>query len=233
MPSPADVHEPGLRLCDLSFSAGYREDEIPSVEPSGRGGFVDSRRRCDAESLPPVLPRVEQYVRERVPHLARRAQQVEVVPPVENGACARKHAVDRACEPRANGLHPARESSLRIGLDEEMRVIALQGVVQDAEVTALASDAQAPLELPHQRSRTKARKPTANPQRDVCRAGAREPAARAMLHARSRRRRPTRTLARSAPPRAQPKLIEGELRGESLTHAARLRYRRIKVKKKY
>jgi hypothetical protein len=110
-----------------------------------------------------------------------------------------------------------------------MSVIALQRVVQDAELAPLTALPQASLELAHEPAGAKARQPTSQPQSHVSWRLPRQARTGAVLHARTRPRRPPGTIARPAATRAPPQIVEGELppHDERLPHERR----NVKIKK--
>src|SRR5258706_1981400 len=112
---------------------------LPTVEPRARGCDVQHDGRSDPGPLPPVLARVQKHVRERMPHFARRAQHAEVVAPEQYGPFAPEDAVHCPREPDSHRLHPAPERVLSGGFHDQMYVIALDRVVADAELAALAA----------------------------------------------------------------------------------------------
>jgi len=81
---------------------------------------------------------VQEDVRQRPTHLARRSEKAMVVTPVQHRAAPSTHAIDRARETRRDALHAVREGLLAVRLDDQVGVIALQRVVGDAEVAPLA-----------------------------------------------------------------------------------------------
>lgn len=116
-----------------------------------------------------MAPRVEQHVGDRVPHLAGRAQDVEVEAVGQDGAAEPERSVHGSREPGAERLHPIREIARSRGLDDRVHVVALDRVVRDAETTALARLAKRLLELDHEAPRAERRKTASDPQRDVAR----------------------------------------------------------------
>jgi hypothetical protein len=85
-----------------------------------------------------VLACIEQHIGERAPHLARRAQDPQVIAAVEHRARESERALGRARHPGRDRLHPTPEGLLAGALDEQVQVVALHRVVHDAEATALA-----------------------------------------------------------------------------------------------
>jgi hypothetical protein len=124
---PAEARKPGPRPCDRSRACRRRRRGSPSVEPRRR------RARIQPAHGSQVLARVVQDVDERVTHFAWCSQQARVVAIAPNVSVPTDDAVDRLCQSDRETLDSAREPRAGIRLDEEMQVIALHAVVQDAE----------------------------------------------------------------------------------------------------
>lgn len=77
-----------------------------------------------------------QHVGDGVPHLAGRLQHAMVVAAVEDPAGTAEDAADDPGHADPYRLHSAAESEAVLGLDDEVGVVALQRVVEDAEVVA-------------------------------------------------------------------------------------------------
>jgi hypothetical protein len=97
-----------------------------------------------------VAPRIEKDVRERVPHFARRAQDVEVEAVREHRSAAREDTVHSSREARSDGLHPRCEVAVARGFHDQMHVIVLDRVVSYPEASAIASLAEGALQLAHE-----------------------------------------------------------------------------------
>jgi hypothetical protein len=82
-----------------------------------------------------MLSEVLEHVHERVPHLARRPQQVRVVAPIPDPSPPLQYAVDGAGHPDRESLHPAREPRRCICLHQQMEMIGLNAEVEQAEGT--------------------------------------------------------------------------------------------------
>ena len=98
-----------------------------------------------------VPARVQQHVAERAVDLARGRQQVHVVAVGEHAPGPPCDAIHGPREPRADGGHAAAERAAIVRLDDEVRVIALERVVDEAEARTLAAVGEAPLDLAHDR----------------------------------------------------------------------------------
>jgi hypothetical protein len=94
-----------------------------------------------------VTARIEEHVGDRVAHLARRAQDAHVGAIGQHPTRAPEDPVRRACEARGDGFQPTREIARAGGLDDQVRVVALDAVVHEAEAAALARVAPGALEL--------------------------------------------------------------------------------------
>lgn len=85
----------------------------------------------------------------------------------EDGAPTLCDAVHGPCQPRRNGFHPPTERFAIARFHDEMRVVALQRIVDEAKPFARATDGERPLELVHDRHRPQGRHVASHPQRDV------------------------------------------------------------------
>jgi hypothetical protein len=94
-----------------------------------------------------VLAHVQEDVRECVPDLARRSQQAQVVAAEQHRPFPPEHAIHGSREPRRHRLHPARQGILPAGLHDQVQMIALDRVVADAELSAIARLAETSLEF--------------------------------------------------------------------------------------
>jgi hypothetical protein len=97
--------------------------------------------------------RVQQHVHKRMAHLARRAQDAHVVAVREHGPRALEDPVHGSREPRTDCLHAAPERISARGLDDQMRVVALERVVRKPELAAFAARSERVLELAHEAHR--------------------------------------------------------------------------------
>jgi len=71
----------------------------------------------------------------------------------EHRAAAAERAIHGPCDPRADGHHATTEGSRIRRLDHEMRVRALQCIVNEAEMSTRANGGEAALERTHERNR--------------------------------------------------------------------------------
>lgn len=91
-------------------------------------------------------------------HLGRGTQHVDVEAIREHGAPARVDPVHGPGETGSDRLHAARELASVRGFHDEVGVVVLEGVVNQAKAAATLSDlAEAPLERPHEMDRAKRR----------------------------------------------------------------------------
>lgn len=101
----------------------------PPFEERRRAQRVDPPPRSRADA---VLLRVVQRVVQRVPHLFRRAQNPLVVAVGEHAAASLHQPVERSRDPDGEPLHAARQRLCVERLDDEVQVIVLHAVVDDA-----------------------------------------------------------------------------------------------------
>jgi hypothetical protein len=152
-----------------------------------------------------VLAHVQEHVCKRVPHLARGPQDPQVVAVAQHGASASHDAIHDPREPRAKRIHSAAQLHRVRGLDQEVRVIRLDRVLDDAEVAPGAQRPERALELRDQAPAPQRRYSVANLQGDERRMRRRDSFAAAVPNPRPRSRRSTRSASTSAAGR-QPKL---------------------------
>jgi len=118
--SPADAQQPSVWRRDRARTPGRaRVLTGPALEPTRGGGPVEHRaaNRGTTPALREVPTRIEQHVRERIPHLARGTQHAQVVATSEHGPPRCKGAIDRACEAGGQRLHSAPKGLSSGGLD--------------------------------------------------------------------------------------------------------------------
>jgi hypothetical protein len=85
----------------------------------------------------------------------------------EHTATAAADAIHRESDSRADRHHPAPERILIIRFDNEVRVVALQGVLHEPKASALAAAAEAALDPAHDANVTKRRQIRQHANRDV------------------------------------------------------------------
>ena len=188
MAPPAGAHQPRVRLRNgWFFWTGFRmESSIPSGKESARRCRIDGCRRRTASDLREMSPSVQKHVGQCVSHLARRAEDVEVVAVREHAAAKAEHSIHAAGYTRRDGLHPTCEVVLARRLHEGMNVIVLDRVVNQSEAPAVARRSEAALELSNQSDRPQRRQPAPHLQRDVAGMTPRKRGARTMRISRIR-----------------------------------------------
>ena len=173
--------------------SNQRADENASSSRDGRERLHELALLAEPRDALRRMPaRIEQHVGERVPHLLRRLQHAQVIALEEHRPGAPERPVHRAREPRRKRHHPAPERLPIVGLDDQMRVIVLDRVVDEPEVAALAGLAERRLHLAHDAAVAKRLDPAPHLQRDERRQPRIDPVARPMAHPRVRPRPPPR-----------------------------------------
>jgi len=81
-----------------------------------------------------MLTRVQQYIRERGSYLPGRAERAVVIAAVENRSPPIEDAIHGPSEARGEALHAIRQGRDALRFDEQVDVIVLERVVDDAEV---------------------------------------------------------------------------------------------------
>ena len=143
-----------------------------------------------------------------MPHLPRRAQHAQVVAVREDTPAPPERPVHGECEARGEGFHAAGERLASGGLDDEVGVVVLEGVVDEPEASALAAAAEGVLQGAHDAGEAQGGEPGAHLQRDVAGPRAGEGLPGAVAHARVRPGAPAGARARIVPERSA---VEGEL----------------------
>ena len=105
-----------------------------------------------------MLAEVLQDIDQGVPDLARRAEHVGMVSPLPNTPAPPQHAVDRTGHPNGQTLHTAHEPRRRVCLHQQMQMIGLHAVLEEAEGIA-GCRAEAALDGREQRVAPKRRQP--------------------------------------------------------------------------
>ncbi len=80
-------------------------------------------------------------------HLFRGRQDPVVIAIYEHGSFPSGNAIDRAGETRTDRLHAASERGRIVGFDDQVRVIALQGVMHEPKARTLAAAPEGTLDL--------------------------------------------------------------------------------------
>jgi hypothetical protein len=165
-----------------------------------------------------VAAGVQQHVGDCVPHLARRPQDPHVGAIGEHPARVPEDAVRGAREARGDRLQPARQVAGARGLDDQVRVVGLDAVVDEAEAPALAGRPPAALELGDEARAAQRGKVRAHLQRDVAGMACGEGGASPMRIAPLRPGLAAGAGPRPAPARGRAQ-IEHELSRASPSHA--------------
>jgi len=189
----------------------------PALEPAARGGGVERKpgRHGWRDSLGGMLSRVEEHVGERGPNLPGRAEAAVVIPPVEHRSPPPEDPVHRSREARGDALHAACESRRVRRFDQEVDVIVLDRVVNDAEVGSFRTSAKGALQFPHQSHASQGRNLPANANRDEPRVSLGKLCTGAVPHSRSQC-----GLSSGSRPRATPacRLLQFELELRATRH---------------
>jgi hypothetical protein len=148
-----------------------------------------------------MASRIEKDVRQRVPHLARCPQYVQVVAVGENGSMAAEDAVHGSRQTRGDGFHAGREIPLARRLDDRMQVIVLERVLHQSKAPPVTSRSEAALELANQPGGAKRGQVAPHLQRDVAGMTTRERRTPPMRIARIRTALAPGTRASSTPAR--------------------------------
>jgi hypothetical protein len=148
-----------------------------------------------------MAPRIQQDVRESVPHLARRTKCVEVIAVREHATAHGEDSVHGPRESCGERFHSAGEIVRAGRLDERVQVVVLDRILNESEAPALARLGEAALELAHQSNGSQRRQSTPHLQGDVAGMTPRERRARTVIRARARAALAARTCSHSAPAR--------------------------------
>ncbi len=174
MPTPADGEEPRSCSCNRRRSGAPnsldRNVRTPAVEPSRRGSRVQPG--ADGPHGVPyrsrgVLPRIEQHVAERVPHLPRRRQEANVIAVRQHPPAPPHRAVHGERESRADRRHAARERCTIVRFHDQVRVIALQRIVRQPKARPRAPAGEGALDRADDRDGSQRRNAGEHAERDV------------------------------------------------------------------
>ena len=91
--------------------------------------------------------RVQQHVADRIPDLRRCRQKAEVVAVCEHRPGSFGDAIHRPCDACGDRLHAASERVAVACFDDQVRVIALEGVVHEPETGPSPRDSKTSLQL--------------------------------------------------------------------------------------
>ncbi len=93
---------------------------------------------------------IEQHVADRIPYLAGRLQDPQVVAIRHQPTSPPERSPHRPDHPPAQALHPTTERVLILRLDDEVRVVPQERVVHQPKLPPVAPPRQRLLELPHE-----------------------------------------------------------------------------------
>jgi hypothetical protein len=123
----------------------------PTIEPAPRRGRIDATGSIQgAMKLCEMPASVHQDVRDRVPHLPRRTQHMEMEAIGEDGAAPSEDPIDGPSQSSADRLHAVGEIERSRRLDDHVHVIDLYRIVNDAESATIARCAQRAFERPNE-----------------------------------------------------------------------------------
>lgn len=123
----------------------------PAIEPATRRRGIDLERTRKRAAGPRHVPAgVREHVIEGIPDLARRAKCVQVIAIGEHWPGALEHAIHSASEACGDRFHAASERALVIRFHDQVDVISLERVVDEAERSAFARLGEGAFELAYQ-----------------------------------------------------------------------------------
>ena len=138
--APADIQQPGFSSGNFFWPCWrVRHEVLPTVEPSRRAGFIDLWRRQFPAGRDQVMTDVKQHVGECATYFPGCAQNVGVETTTKSRTATIEDAVDRFGDACAEALHAARHEVLVLCLYDEMDMVLLYRVVDDAESAASAA----------------------------------------------------------------------------------------------
>jgi hypothetical protein len=97
-----------------------------------------------------MTSRIQKYVCDRIPDLARRAERAAVVAVREHRAAPVEDPVHRARDARDEGFHPAGEGVLARSFHDRVHMVVLDRVVHEAEAAAIAGLCETAFEFANQ-----------------------------------------------------------------------------------
>ena len=115
----------------------------------------------------PMSSRVQEHIRKRAPRLERRADQTCVVATVEHRPVSSAEAIHELAKPSTEALHPVRERNMARAFDQQVYVIALNRVVDDAEAVARTHVRQQYPTAPHEARSPQRRNPGSHAHGDM------------------------------------------------------------------
>ncbi len=201
MSPPARPQQPGLGSGYRGAIGGRSRTPGPPRKPSPRGRGIDPGIgvRRSWGSLARMFACVENHVRKRGSNLPGRAECAVVIAAVESRSPPIEDAIHGPSEARGQALHPVRKGRGALRFDQQVDVIVLQRVVDDAEVSAFRDCAERALHRANQAHRSQRRHVPANANRHQARVTLRKLRTPAMPHPRSCRSLSPSTLPRPTP----------------------------------
>jgi len=203
MSPPARSQQPCLASGDRGAIGGRSRALGPSLKPSARGRGVDPAIGIPGNwgSLARMLSRVENHVRKRRSHLPGRAERAVVIAAVEHRSAAIEDPIHGPSEASGQALHSIRQGCDALRFDEQVDVIVLERVVDDAKICSFRDRAERVLHLANQARRSQRGHVPANANRHQAGEALRKLRTAAMPYSRSRRSLSPGTLPRSTPAR--------------------------------
>ena len=134
--APADSEEPGGGGSNRGGQLGARHDP---GEPRRRTPRIDP---LSAEVFGPI----SQHVADAAPRLARAVQRTGVVSIGEDASFAPEDAIDSAGEGDEVSLQASKQGGAILGLDDQVQVVGLNRVVDDADASPLDAAAEGVLD---------------------------------------------------------------------------------------
>ena len=145
--SPAHAQQPTTRGCDWWRPFGTRARALlPAIEPRARRRCVHAVPQL-ASQRRSVSSGVQQDVGNRSADFEGRLQHSHVVSIGQDRAAAPEDPMHGTRQARSDRLHASAQGSGVVSLDDQVRVIALQRVVDEPEVAPVAGDRERTLDF--------------------------------------------------------------------------------------
>lgn len=107
---------------------------VPAIEPERGAQRIAKRERQTRPRSVYVPAIIIEQIRERAPHLERRPQPTDVETIGKDPSTARQRAIEPLRQANRERLYPLGETLRILGFDEQMDVVRLHGVMNDASV---------------------------------------------------------------------------------------------------
>ena len=88
-------------------------------------------------SLFGVLSNIEKYVAKRVAYLCGRREKLNVIAACNHLTGALKDTIHSQCKPSSNRLHAPVEGILRLGFYDHVKMVVLDGILNQPKIAAL------------------------------------------------------------------------------------------------